>query len=347
MAALVQSFPAQQSSTPMSPRSQSPSGTIQAAAQGQSGHHSQHHNTPRYTSASGANSGSGYRGTYNTAPVAPYAFTSTPVLSNSKPSPQQTKPTERSSSTPTMARSDDPRQRYSNSTESSSSSSDTPLRTQGSQQQPARIADDSSVQASSRPNLRPLSTVMSHPPSLASPTSRPTPDRYRRGNRGSQSDIAAVAASGAGTTAGNGAYSQPNQTSSSPPVAGNGTAPTYAGVVKASFIGDYTGQLRGQSVDDIQAHRNSSQPSLANRRRSLGPGSMTTESFQTFLRQEIAATNGAKPRPVSVSPRDQSPVGKSGSGSPTFHPPVRPGSRRKGSTDSSSSRASSVCRFIP
>jgi hypothetical protein len=325
MAALVQTFPAQQSSTPvalMQPRSQSSSGTN---SQTQSGHHSQHQN-PRYTNS--ANSNGGYRGGYNTAPVAPYAFTSTPGLSNTKPAVTAPRLGERTSSVPT-GRPDELRKSYSDVLQSSPSS---------------RPVDDSNLR--SRPqqnNLRPLSTVgLPAPQPIASPTTRPSPDRYRRVNRRSEVNLAAANVatntqpSGSGMAAVAAVYNVPNRASSSPslpPVTGSGAGAANTGAVKAPFIGDYTGQLRGQSVDDMSAYIHPSQQSTTqNRRRSVGPGSITTENFQTFLRQELA--NKEKPQ---LSPKASSP-GLDGTG---LQLPVRPRSRRTGSTDSSGSGASS------
>ncbi|KAI5801125.1 hypothetical protein EDC01DRAFT_716383 [Geopyxis carbonaria] len=339
MAALVQTFPAQQSSTPvglMQPRSQSSSGALHSTSQAQVG---QQHNlsSTRYRDAVAGNSGYNQR-SYNSAPVAPYAFTSTPGLSNSKPANVQSqKPRDNRSST--AGRPEDSRQIYTSLETISPDSSVRPPQSQSS----TRSFDTSSTQQqTSRPTLQPLSTGSLQPPqSVASPT-RPSPERYRR-NRISQGGISSPQSaqpSGSGMAAVSAVYTNPNRASSSPSLPHlSGIGPQ--GVPKGTFIGDYAGQLRSQSVDDIHTHRSPTgqQPSQ-NRRRSVGPGSITAENFQNFLRQELSTPQKPSARPASPA--------TSVKANQEFKPPVRPGSRRTGSTDSSasgnSSRASSSNR---
>ncbi|KAL7273167.1 bud neck involved protein [Rhizina undulata] len=375
MAALVQTLPPQQSSTSvtlMQPRPQTASGSLQAASQGSSGHHAQHHlTTPRnmtgYTNppSSGNSTSGGYRAGYTTAPVAPYAFTSTPGLSNSKQqilSPP--KIGERTSSAPAggLGRPEDLRNRYpapDSVSSSSSASSDPSLRYQQSQphSSTSRQKEDVSSPGKGRANIRPLSTVSVPnlaPPAVASPT-RPSPDRYRRGNRASSSNMStpggSALPSGSGMAAVAAIYSQPHKASSNPSLPPNGMSGIGSGSVTAPFIAEYTGQLRSQSVDDIHTYH---QPSYAtpqqSRRRSIGPGSFTAESFQNFVRQELAASTAhatplqliTRPEsPASGSSRSQKSEGKQVASNTTFQPPVRPGSRRNGSTDSSASGNSS------
>ncbi|KAH8152429.1 uncharacterized protein LAJ45_03269 [Morchella importuna] len=119
-------------------------------------------------------------------------------------------------------------------------------------------------------------------------------------------------------------YNQPSRSISSPSLT-QGPAPGAA--VKAPFIGDYAGQLRSQSVDDIHAHRQQSltQQQMQNRRRSVGPDAFSPESFSTFVRQEV----GSMSNPASIQ--------LSGPGQASH----RPGNRRNGSTDSTNSGNSS------
>ncbi|KAF8542881.1 hypothetical protein BDD12DRAFT_316637 [Trichophaea hybrida] len=332
MAALVQSYPAQQSSAPVSlmqPRSQPSAGALHGSTQGQTGSHSHNNHGPsRYNNSSNNNGGTGYRG-YSTTPVATYAFTSTPSLA--------TKPSSSSGPTklgdrPTMGgKPDDTRQTY---TSLDSISLDSSLRAPLSQSSPARSMDDSSIQHGTRPP-RMLSTVTAIQPqtqSVASPT-REKPDRYKRFNRNSYIGLPTGSAqpSGSGTASVAAVYTHPSRANSTPNVNGGNS-----GVVRASFIGDYEGQLRSQSVDDIHTYRRPSPLShqiTHGRRRSVGPGSITTESFQNFLRQELANNPNGLAR--FGQPADKkAPVAN-------YKPPVGPGSRRTGSTDSSASGTSS------
>lgn len=370
MAALVQSFPTQQSSPPVSlmqSRPQSSTTTLQAGTPSQSAHPTQHHHlTPRNMGGypntnTGSNSsgsgggGSGYRSGYTSAPVAPYAFTSTPGLSNTKPALASPKILERTPSTPAAGHLDS-RNRYPASdsvSSSSSASSDPSFRNQQAQSAIIRSKEEHS---DGRPNLRPISTISTNlSPPILSPTGRPSPDRYRRANNGRAGSNTGQVGSGSAQpsrpTAGAVApiYTQPGRANSNPslpPTVGNA-----GGVGKAApFIGDYAGQLRSQSVDDIHTYRSPSSISnlqqMQNRRRSVGPDAFSPESFQNFVRNEMSASSRAA---LQLS-RPESQVGASGPNSITQNTP-RPGNRRTGSTDSSvsgnSSRPSSVITSPP
>lgn len=132
-------------------------------------------------------------------------------------------------------------------------------------------------------------------------------------------------------------YQHPSRANSSPSLPnGSGTTGLGQGAVKAPFVGDYTGQLRSQSVDDIHTYRRpSTYQTTRSRRRSVGPGSMTAENFQNFLRQELASAN-----PIGAVASD-SPAGNKSLVVGDFKPPMGPGSRRTDSTDSSASGSSS------
>ncbi|CUS07162.1 unnamed protein product [Tuber aestivum] len=367
MAALVQSFPTQQSSPPVSlmqSRPQSSTTTLQAGTPNQSAHPAQHHHlTPRnmggYPNASTGNiSGGGYRPGYSSAPVAPYAFTSTPGLSNTKSALTGPKICERASSAAAAGHSDS-RNRYPTSdsvSSSSSASSDPSFRYQQAQSTTVRSKEEHS---DSRPNPRPLSTVSTNlsPPPISSPTSRPSPDRYRRANNGRAGSYTGQVGSGSAQPSGSGMaavaalYAQPGRATSNPslpPIVGNA-----GGMGKAPFIGDYTGQLRSQSVDDIHTYRSPSAISnlqqMQNRRRSVGPDAFSPESLQSIIGNEMPSlpqtTNLQLSRPGSAasgsaSGSTKSQAGASGPNSVTQNT-LRPGNRRTGSTDSSASGNSS------
>ena len=314
---------------------------------------------PNTNTGSNNSGGGGYRSGYTSAPVAPYAFTSTPGLSNAKPALTSPKICERTSPT-TAAGHLDSRNRYPASdsvSSSSSASSDPSFRNQQAQSAMIRSKEE---HTDGRPSLRPISTMSTNlsPPPILSPTSRPSPDRYRRANNGrASSNIGQVGGGSAQQSRSTmGAvpaiYTQPGRANSNPslpPTVGNA-----GGVGKAPFIGDYTGQLRSQSVDDIYTYRNPSAISnlqqMQSRRRSVGPDAFSPESFQNFMRNEMSSssqTNVQLSRPGSAaggsaSGSNRSQAGASGPNSIT----PRPGNRRTGSTDSSasgnSSRPSSV-----
>lgn len=312
MAALVQTYPAQQSSTPiglMQPRSQSTSGTIHNSSQGQG--HSNTNNT-RYRDAVAGSSG------YRAAPVAPYAFTSTPNLSTAKPAAITSTPQKSADNAVAANRPEDSKQGY---TSLEAISNDPTVRPPLSQ---SSNTDTGRRPSSSRPNPRPLSTATLQPATpagLTSPT-RAAPERYKKVTRRPESVVLQPAHS-SGTEMSAGVYAAPNRAYSTP------SLPQTVGTAQAPFIGDYTGQLRSQSVDDMHAYEApGSRYGGPNRRRSVGTSSITAETFQTFLRQELS---GNQQKSANAG---------------EFKPPHRPGSRRTGSTDSSgsgtSSRASSV-----
>ncbi|TVY84160.1 hypothetical protein LSUE1_G001649 [Lachnellula suecica] len=207
MAALVQSYPQQSSTvTMLQTRPSSASGILQNSSQGQLNHQYPTNTSHKQrNSFHGLNNGmavSNYRGQTAVAPIAPYAFTSTPGLSmpgqRSMSAPHlQTQ--QRTSSAPIIptaqhgeANLNTPRSRYpaaaSVSTTSSSGSSDLSSLSQksGSKDDSAVIGTARVAAASGAP--RPLSTIMttgSAPnltPSVAASPVKTTPDRYRRPN---------------------------------------------------------------------------------------------------------------------------------------------------------------------
>jgi hypothetical protein len=328
MAALVQTFPAQQSASSlnlMQPRSQSSSGTLHGASQGQS---NQRNNSPRYNT-NGVGAGSSYRG-HGTAPVAPYAFTSTPGLSASKSVGTATAGSKAGGA-------DDTRQPQISSEPPSLdltlrvSQSQTPP-PQHSQTSTIRPMDDESIQQESKLNVRPLMTgAPMLTQSISSPT-REKPDRYKRVKGQVGVPSGAMLPGGSVMPGASSVYNNPSRANSTPSLPNiNGLVNHEQNVTSAPLISDYEGQLRSKSVDDIYTYRNSSQHLTHSRRRSVGPGSITAEHFQTFLRQELSGNKTDLPIQPATAKGTLS----------EFKPPVRPGSRRTGSTASSASGSSS------
>ena len=203
MAALVQSYPQQSSTvTMLQTRPSSASGILQNSSQTAS-HHQYPTNPAQRNSFHGMNNGMGisnYRGHTAIAPIAPYAFTSTPSLATPGQRIQgqgpHLRPDQRTSSAPAVAtqqhtESGHPgnRSRYpapaSISTTSSSSSG---LSSLG---QKSGSRDDSVITSTTRVpsgNPRPHSTIITSatspnlaPPAMSSPV-KTSPDRYRRPN---------------------------------------------------------------------------------------------------------------------------------------------------------------------
>lgn len=197
MAALVQTYPQQSSTvTMLQTRPSSASGILQSSSQP-----SAHHQYP--TSAAQRNSFHGmnnnmivpnYRNLSSVAPIAPYAFTSTPnlALPNQRQSGPHLRSDQRTSSAPIVptveSGNGNNRSRYpaaaSVSTTSSSSSSDLSSRSQKSGSR-----DDSTIPSTSRMNSgnpRPHSTIFTSSTQTLAPPSvtatKATPDRYRRPN---------------------------------------------------------------------------------------------------------------------------------------------------------------------
>ncbi|KAG0651796.1 bni4 [Hyphodiscus hymeniophilus] len=200
MAALVQSYPQQSSTvTMLQTRPSSASGILQTSSQAP--HHQYSPNPAQRNSIHGMSNGmsiSNYRGHTAVAPIAPYAFTSTPSLATPGLRTQgpYLRPDQRTSSAPTVATfqqeggSGGSRSRYpaaaSVSTSSSSSSSD--LSSLG---QKSGSRDDSGIAGTTRVpsgNPRPHSTMTTSftSPNLTSPATtspvKAAPDRYRRPN---------------------------------------------------------------------------------------------------------------------------------------------------------------------
>ncbi|KAL4774690.1 hypothetical protein BDW60DRAFT_162838 [Aspergillus nidulans var. acristatus] len=268
MAALVQTIPQQSSAVPvLQTRPSSSSGaftTSQSLQQTDSRNPAMSWNT--YNTA--GNSG-GYRPSHQV--VAPYAFTSTPNLSNS-PNLQNRqswspslRPEHRTSSAPSAPQlpanaslvGNNSRPVHHTAAGSVSTSSS------NSSVQSHMSKDDTAIpsrQLRGDPSIRPLSTANLPSPTpsfmnISSPTvSRPSPDRYRRGNR--RSDASA------------GARSSPPILDENPQ---NTTSAGLPGV--RSLIPEGKGHIRATSADD-NSRSDKPQPELAKRYRRRSWGNM-------------------------------------------------------------------------
>lgn len=194
MAALVQTLPQQTTTvTMLQTRPSSASGTLQPS-QNQAAYHQYPINPQQRNGFHSLNNNnmaiSNYRGQNSMAPIAPYAFTSTPGLSIGGQQSQngsQLRPEQQRTSSapivPTLQGNNTNRSRYpatlSVSTTSSSSSSELSQR--------SGTRDDSAITSTARVATRaprPHSTIItSHNQALAPPMAspaKPAPDRYRR-----------------------------------------------------------------------------------------------------------------------------------------------------------------------
>ena len=290
MAALVQAFPTQQSAAAVSilqTRPQSASGPLQSNSQIQPHVIMQQRSMTAYGPPTGSNS-STFRNYSGTAPVAPYAFTSTPGLTNSHTKqPQQVRSDNKNSAVRPIAP-EETRLRYpiSDSSSSSSVSSEPPARYHQSHQQQLQQFTRTNPNANARPlsvAALPGSTTVS---TTTNPT-RPSPDRYRRGKKGDgnvSANPTVPPSLGSATPSSSGMMTQGMQPPSTDTHGrANNTAVTSATTTAVMLpIGAYVGQqLRSQSVDDIHTHRSQNGPTkhqIQHRRASVGafsPGSLT------------------------------------------------------------------------
>ncbi|PVH82262.1 hypothetical protein DL98DRAFT_142746 [Cadophora sp. DSE1049] len=353
MAALVQSYPQQSSTiTMLQTRPSSASGILQNASQAQS--HHQYPANPQQmqrNSVHGMSNGMGitnYRGHTAVAPIAPYAFTSTPSLAT--PGQRQgphLRADQRTTSAPSgMAQhseSGQNRSRYpaplSVSTTSSSSSSDI-----SSMSHRSGAKDDSVITGTARVvsgGARPHSVVMNSnngnlaPPTLASP-SKPSPDRYRRpNNRRAESVSSQQPSTPTGSSMPNVMqfYGNSTQQPSLPTI-----SPQSFSLQMPQFSKPTTGFTSGAtSADDMALNRNTSQEAMKRyRRRSIHTidaadyGGMSGGLLQQGSRQ-VSSANGRIDQ--QQHPLRSSPVGV-----------IRPGSShgRNGSSDSVNSTRSAA-----
>ncbi|KAL1953285.1 hypothetical protein VTO42DRAFT_3319 [Malbranchea cinnamomea] len=295
MAALVQTIPQQAGSSITllsSPRPAS-SGSLTSSSSPSSHHnqqqqHHHHHHSPHQqmarttqhhprTSHGGGSSSSTVSG-HRPSPVAPYAFTSTPSLATR---PSQPRPDSRANSSPSASQGQAKQQQLQHgypgvipsrghhfaagSVSSYPSSSSSSVQSQ-------RSKDDSALssrpRAAAEPGARPLSAVdLSLPPlsftttAPASPA-KPSPDRYRRGQRQQQHPH-------------NIATPQPATTTASPSL-----FPSDRSKLNLPH------HTRGASADDVQIQKPPSPPELAKRYRRRSLGSLDTAGLANFASSE-------------------------------------------------------------
>lgn len=321
MAALVQAYPQQ---TPTVTMLQSRPSSSGASFQ-------QQHSTPRSQQMprlpSSSNAGS-YRG-LSSGLVAPYAFTSTPQLTNNAAFLQNAgsphlRPQNRTLSAPNLLAGNQqplsggstlsPRQRIATSSPLSTSSSSS-----NSLQPSKKSMDDASImtrETSVDVPVRPKSTLGVSPSgstqltsSLASP--KPSPDRYRNASRPqvdpsnnsgpNRSQAASASPSGSGMLAVGHLYSGQSHTP-------NGSSARISQAIRS----DRPGQTRNASTDDLNLPRPHSNAELAQRyrRRSVGSfeaaGDMSKSLSQTSSSQIHA--NRGETRERRQSPETQRPV---------------------------------------
>lgn len=292
----------------------------------------------RNQQSSSRNSAS-YRGS-TVQPVAPYAFTSTPSLSNSGPQSRQSaspflKLEDRTLSAPSsqqaQAHSNNygsipPRLHHSTAGSVSSSSSSSML-SHGSK-------DDSAIlprQYATGNTIRPVSMIGFTPPSLppqSSNPSKPSPDRYRRGQRlvSQTQNPASTLASAQGNH--NNSNNNSNNTKNSNPAVpttlfeGN---PFSLSLNEGGITAHHT---RGASADDARFDKTQpAEPAKRYRRRSLG--SLDISSPMDYSTHQISQNAVSNPPKIDMPSTDLSATRPSSHG-------------RGGSSDSNSSRRSST-----
>ena len=282
MAALVQSFPSPTSTLTML-QSRSPSAeTFQTGPSGQQHQRSSQINRNIYSSSVGGMGGN-YRGHNVMTPVAPYAFTSTPVLPTAA-NPLRQHPTSpllrhenRTSSAPTIPITQqtpisDP-QTQSRPRPPAATSIYPPLDLANvvSLPQKSGSKDDNSILTSNTKQnvVRPLSAIELNSPSLSSgpvqsETARPLPERYRRNHRRTektgQPSANAVTPGGSAPPSGSGMatvghlYSNPLQSSSTPSLT---SYPAFRGSQLPHTGYEGGSQPRFSSLDDMNLPKQS------------------------------------------------------------------------------------------
>ena len=258
MAALVQSFPSPSSTITMLQTRPSSSDTFQSGSQGQQ--HQRSSQMPRaiYNNSMGGMATTNYRGHTSLAsvPVAPYAFSSTPVLPSSN-NPLQQNPTvpylrqeNRTSSAPVIPF---------NTVNNMGRYRPQDLSNTAHTSHQGHTKDDSAAilsQASKQPSQRPLSSIELNAPPLTpnvsiNATAKSSPDRYRRNHRRAEttglpspnvsSPNGSAPPSGSGMATVGHLYSNPAHSNSSPSLS---TYSAYRGTQPVS-------SNNAATVDDI------------------------------------------------------------------------------------------------
>lgn len=283
MAALVQSFPSPSSTlTMLQPRSPS-SDAFQAGPTSQQHQRNSQMQRTLYNSSVGGMAAGNYRGHTTITPVAPYAFTNTPVVSNAA-NPLRQHPTlpflrheNRTSSAPAVQSIPQPslpdlqnstRQRPQSSTliyPALDLSNGVPL-----SQKPGSKDDHSISTANSKQTIgRPLSAIELNSPALSnlssqSEATKPIPERYRRNHRriekGGQQSASSFTPSGSVAPSGSGMgtvghlYANPLQASSTPSLT---SYPVFRGSQSFHGVNEAGPQTRLVSMDDMNLPKQS------------------------------------------------------------------------------------------
>ena len=326
MAALVQTLPVQTTSVTMTGRPSSSGGYSSQNPQGQM----RSHQPSRYNNMSPT----GYRGVSSGGPVAPYAFTQTPQLTNTSVNPRQfTLESGRSASAPKVPQ-----------TQSGALS----------RSQPSSPSSLPQVDAGNRPlslglpDIPSTGSLMDPSPTLSPPlsstTAKPSPDRYRRNTRrvepeGSQKSVSAGSGStpGSGTAVHGSIYSHPNQSSSTPSLNS-----------QQSFHGQYHEAAtvpQNSSADDLRLGRAQSELAARYRRRSL-------VSIETAgVNHSSDTQNTSSPHPNVFIPTPVSAPSNSAAGiaadRPSYHKHTPSSDSVASSRSTGSSRPSSVSILPP
>lgn len=314
MAALVQTIPQQSSTVPVLQTRPSSSSASFTSPSSQSSQHGSRSQTMSWNTLNAGTSSGNYRGHQV---VAPYAFTSTPNLANSSSNAQnrrlwspQLSLEHRTSSAPSVPQNpplvgsnnyynynnnnnNTTTTRFAAGSVSTPSSSNSSLRSHGSK-------DDSAIpsrrNARNDPALRPLSTanlsLSSSFLNISSPTvsssSKPPPDRYRRGNR-----RADAVAAGAQSTIVPGSLQIPpvtidDRSSQTHPANSSGRQSPQQNASRSQ------GHARGASVDNTSSTEKQ-QPELAKRYRRRSLGTMDSASLLNLQLQMPASPQSPHP----------------------------------------------------
>ena len=333
-------------------RPSSASGILQNS---QSQSHQQYPTNPSHVqrnSFHGLNNGMGgsnYRGHTAVAPIAPYAFTSTPGLSMPGQRSPHLQPQQRTTSAPIIptvqqpepsSNTNAPRSRYPAATSVSTTSSSSSDLSPSSQKSGSR--DDSAVIGTNRVAsgaARPLSTIVTSssggslaPPVAASPV-KTTPDRYRRpNNRRAESSAASQPSTPQTTPVSSSSSAMPNVmqfygNSTQQPAATN---PNSSFNLQMPLFSGPGGITPGAAADDMQLHRlGNSDQAKRYRRRSIHTidvgdysqsGANTSPGFLQQGSRQVSSANGRidqQGHPLRSSPvltsRPSSSHGRNGS----------------------------------
>ncbi|PGG96803.1 hypothetical protein AJ79_09448 [Helicocarpus griseus UAMH5409] len=339
MAALVQTIPQQTSTiTLLQPRPSSSAGSFPSSQPTPQQHPQMARNqqASRASHNNGGGNGTGYRTSQAGQPVAPYAFTSTPSLTTGNPHARQNTPpllkTEHRAvsapsapqvqTNPTFPGVIPQRAHFTTAGSVSSSSPISSTNSHGSK-------DDSAIPSRQRagdPASRPLSSLGFTPPSFsaASPSaSKPSPDRYRRGQRRVEQ-----------------ASQGQNGIANVSPSVLNGSHLNFAPNAKNVPFPHHS---RGASADDAFIDKPQS-PELAKRYRRRSLGSLDTTGLMNFSQSKpaseatvsLSTQNSSMPdrqRPHSAHTYSHAHKGSSESVTSTRSSPP-PGKRTSSSTSS-------------